>query len=615
MRKFWIISSISLAILLAAGLGVSMGAAYRDEIVAAMGFRPGHRKAATTGAADHSQAIASSGDHSRTSAKGKVFYQCGMHPWIIQDHPGLCPICQMPLSPMKAGAAPIEMGTGGPAVTIDPAVVQNMGVQTATVTRGNLTKTVRTVGSLEVPETGLYDITLKINGYIDKLDADTTGMHIHKGEPLFDVYSPELVAAEEELIAARKSVDATAAAGPEAKTQAAELLAAARRKLELWDIPDDQIDAVATLDQAPKDMTFRSPATGHLADKMIVQGSAVQAGMKLLRIEDHRTLWLEAKVFEEQLPVVAVGETADATFDAAPGQTFSGKIVFINPHLDHMNRTTDVRVVLDNADFHLKPGMYATVKIHTTPQQNVILVPDAAVIDTGTRKVVFVREAAGHFSPRLVTTGISGDHDEVEVLSGLSAGETVVTSGQFLMDVESRMPKPGVTTEPPAAPASTSQSPATTSATATRETARLAPAPTDDVVQTYLAIARYLQQDHADRKAADVRALIEASNALATSGAADIRPLARAVKAAAAAMDGQALDAQHKSFEKLGAAMVALIQKAPPSSQVAPTLYVVNCPMEKADWLQTEPTVHNPFLTDMRTCGSVTKTLTLVPAR
>ena len=210
------------------------------------------------------------------------------------------------------GGSSQEMSSGGPVVTIDPAVVQNMGVQTAVVTTGALRKTVRVVGSLEVPETGLYDITLKVNGYIDKLYADETGMHIHKGAPLFDLYSADLTVAEEELIAAGKSVDAMSSASPEILKQAQELVASARRKLQLWDIPDADIDAIAKLDHAQKEITIRSPAEGHLEDKMIVQGSSVQAGMKLMRIEDHKTMWLEAKVYEGQLPLVQLGQTVDA---------------------------------------------------------------------------------------------------------------------------------------------------------------------------------------------------------------------------------------------------------------------------------------------------------------
>ncbi len=276
-------------------------------------------------------------------AGGQQLYHCGMHPWIIMDHPGNCPICHMELTPMQGGlqtqtaqaekkikyywdpmlgASSISqkpgksaMGmdlvpvyendiSGGPEVTIDPAVVQNMGVQTAVVVRGALHKTVRTVGYLEVPETGLSDITLKVNGYIDKLYADKTGMHLHKGDPLFDLYSPDLIVAEEELIAARKSVAALDSAAGEIHKQAEELLGTARRKLQLWDIADADIDAISRQDHAPKEITFRSPVEGHLEDKMVVQGSSVQAGIKLMRLEDHRTLWLEAQVYEAQLPLV-----------------------------------------------------------------------------------------------------------------------------------------------------------------------------------------------------------------------------------------------------------------------------------------------------------------------
>lgn len=506
--------------------------------------------------------------------------------------------------------------SGGSTVRIDPAVVQNMGVQTAAVSKGSLHKTVRTVGFLEVPETGLYDITLKINGYIDKLQADKTGMHIHKGDPLFDLYSSDLVVAEEELIAARKSVDAMSAAAPEVRKQAQELLDSARRKLQLWDIPDAQIEALAKQDHAPKDITIRSPAEGHLQDKMIVQGSSVQAGMKLMRIENHSTMWLEAQVYEEQLPMIKLGETADATLDAMPGKPFSGKIIFISPHLDHMTRTTNVRIELENPEFALKPGMYAAVRIHSLPLDDAILVPSTAIIDTGTRQLAFVQEDQGHFSPRSVTVGLSGDNDQVQVLSGLAPGELVVTSGQFLMDVESRTLEAAqkflssTSTQPPATAFATAPmvEPMGTMPAATGES--------DSVVQAYLAVAAYLQQEHPDNKPADVSGLVQTSSALAEqAGAPETRPLAGAVKDAASSMASQSLEAQHKTFEKVGAAMLALVAKDPPSTKVAPTLYVVNCPMEKADWLQTSVTVANPFLPAMRTCGSVTKTLTLNPGK
>jgi hypothetical protein len=407
-------------------------------------------------------------------------------------------------------------------------------------------------------------------------------------------------------------------AAPEVQAQARELLASARRKLQLWDIPDAEINAIAKQDHAQKDMTIRSPAEGDVEEKMIVQGSSVQAGMKLMRVEDHRKMWLEAQVYEGQLPMVQLGQMADATVEAIPGKTFSGKIIFIDPHLDHMNRTTNVRIELDNPEFALKPGMYASIQIRTRPVEDAVLVPGTAVIDTGTRQLVFVVEEQGHFSPRLVKIGLSGDNDQVQVLSGLAAGEMVVTSGQFLMDVESRtLEATRKFLTPASVPAPATES-ATAPATMTQSNATI-PALTgesDRVVQAYLAVVNYLQHDHAANKPADVSGLVQASGDLAKKATIpEDRPLAKAVKDAASQMASESLEAQHKSFEKVGASMLVLIEKEPPSTKIAAKLYVVNCPMEKADWLQTVPTVNNPFLPEMRTCGSVAKILTLNPVK
>ena len=298
MRKFLIIAAGASSLLVVLGVGVWTGAVYHDRIELAL-HSSGHdvspRALAIAGTAPQMKAAAD-----EPKPAGKTLYHCGMHPWIIQEHPGNCPICHMELTPVHGGTvqtASAEAGqlSAGPAITVDPAVVQNMGVQTAEVKRGTLNKSLRTVGYLEVPETGLSDITIKVNGYIEKLYADRTGMHVHKGDPLFDLYSPDLVVAEEELIAARKSIDAVATASEEVRKQAQRLVEGARRKLELLDIPDSEIDEIAKRDHAGREITFRSAAEGHLEDKMVVQGSAVQAGMKLMRIENHAALWLEAR--------------------------------------------------------------------------------------------------------------------------------------------------------------------------------------------------------------------------------------------------------------------------------------------------------------------------------
>jgi Cu(I)/Ag(I) efflux system membrane fusion protein/cobalt-zinc-cadmium efflux system membrane fusion protein len=395
-----------------------------------------------------------------------------MHPQVIQDHPGDCPICHMALTPLNSGSTtvsggpkkwwdpmlgpssitdhpgksamnmdlvPLDANQAGPEVQIDPAVVQNMGVRTAEVTRGPLTKTVRTVGILKLPEPGLHDVALKVGGWVDKLYADQEGMHVIKGEPLFELYSQDLQVTEEELISAVKSAKSLDAnASPAIRQEAQNLIDSAKRKLRLWDVAEEDIEAIANADQPPKDVPFRSPATGHIEDKMIVQGSAVQMGMKLMRVADHTKMWLDAQVYEEQLPVVKLDQKVMATVDGIPGKSFEGTVSFMYPHVDHMTRTLTVRMTLDNPGFELKPGMYATVEIKTQPSPDTIQVPREAVIDTGMRQIAFVTEGAGHFTPRQVRMGIMGDNDMVQILDGLAPGETAVTSGQFLMDVESR---------------------------------------------------------------------------------------------------------------------------------------------------------------------------------
>jgi Cu(I)/Ag(I) efflux system membrane fusion protein len=417
-------------------------------------------------------------DHSQ-----KQLWTCGMHPQVLQDHPGICPICHMKLTPLKSdgddsatqstagneqkkvlywwdpmlGPSSISdkpgksaMGmdlvpvyessmSAGPKVTIDPTVVQNMGVRTAQVVRGPLDVTIRAVGMLKVPEPGLHDVNLKINGWVDKLYADTEGMHVEKDQPLFALYSPDLQVVEEELIGAVKSLGGMdAGVGEAAKIEAQGLVESAKRKLRLWDVAEQDIEAIARADRPPRTVVFRSPVNGHVVEKMIVQGSSVQAGMKLMRIEDHSKLWLDAEVYQERSSVVVLGQDVEATIEGLPGKTFTGKVSFLYPHIDHVTRTLTVRTTLDNSKLELRPGMYATAKITARAVSDALLVPKEAVIDTGTRQLAFVADGDGHFDPRKVRTGLSGDGEKLQILQGLAPGEMVVTSGQFLMDVESR---------------------------------------------------------------------------------------------------------------------------------------------------------------------------------
>jgi RND family efflux transporter MFP subunit len=316
-----------------------------------------------------------------------------------------------------------------PGIMIDPALVQNMGVRTATVIRGPLKVSVQALGILKIPEPGIHEISLKRSGWIEKLYADTEGMHVHRGRVLFDFYSPDIVEAEQELLledARGKDVAGNA------------MVRSAKQRLRFWGIAEEDIDAVIQAGHALPTAPIRSPADGDVMEKMIVEGSYAQAGAKLMMIEDHSHLWLDAQVYPNQLPLIHVGQTMEATIDDLPGRKFIAKVSFIYPHLDDSARTDIVRTTLASPQMLLKPGMYATVRIITQPVPDAILAPREAVIDTGNEKIVFVALPDGYFEARKVRTGLVGDDDQVQILQGLAPGDKIVTSGQFLMDVESR---------------------------------------------------------------------------------------------------------------------------------------------------------------------------------
>ncbi len=369
------------------------------------------------------------------TAAPEQLWTCGMHPHVIQDHPGTCPICHMTLTPLdmrrKAGA---RSETG---ITIDPSVVQNMGVRTTVVTQGAFARTVRASGTVVEAEPNIREVNLLVSGWIRRLYADTQGVYLRKHAPIFDLYSPELNNAIEDAIRLRRSAyTRDAAANPGGTSRS--LFAAALRRLELLGLSNAQAQRLAQLDQAPRAVTFTSPIAGILTQKRIVDGDAVRAGDSVMRIVDHTTVWIEAKVFEQHLDGVTIGETVVAELAALPGVKHTGKVVFVDPHVDPATRTAVVRLAVANQDTRLRPGMYATVEITVELADDALLVPSEAVIDTGARKVVFVSLGAGHFEGREVETGASDGAGTLQVLTGLRAGETVVTSGQFLLDAESR---------------------------------------------------------------------------------------------------------------------------------------------------------------------------------
>jgi multidrug efflux pump subunit AcrA (membrane-fusion protein) len=362
-----------------------------------------------------------------TGQSAKTLYTCGMHPQVIQDHPGDCPICGMKLTPIRKQAAS-ESHT----FAIDPVTIQNMDIRTATVTRGPLRRTIRTVGVVEYDETTLGDVTTKFKGWIEKLHANATGQLVMRGDPLFEIYSPELYSAQVEYLLATSS-PAQAASGVD------EIRNSARTKLKFYDISDGQIAELEKLRQPRKTMRILAPQDGFVVEKNATEGQMVDAGMKIYRLADLGLVWVQADIYEQDLAYVKLGQEATVTLSYLPDREFRGRVTYIYPNVDEKTRTARVRMEFHNPGYFLKPGMFATVKVVSELEPSVLLMPDMAILRSGEKATVFVALEGGKFDPRAVTLGPQAENDEYQVLSGVSEGERIVTSGQFMLDSESQL--------------------------------------------------------------------------------------------------------------------------------------------------------------------------------
>lgn len=380
----------------------------------------------------YSETTGQDGNAAAAPAGQKHFYTCGMHPWVILPKPGLCPICHMTLVPLDASKMTSE-------IAIDPVMSQNIGVRIAPVALGNVTQTIRTVGTVDYDETRVRDLNLKVSGWIQKLYVDYVGKAVHKGDPLFEIYSPDLYTAQEEYL---QALHAGAGAGQTASAEGrkwdSDLLQSARQRLENYDISPDQIVALEKARHSDKTMTIRSPYNGLVIEKNVYEGMKADAGMQLFRLADLSKVWVMVTLYEYQIPYVQVGQTAEMSLSYIPGQAFEGKVAYIYPYLNKESRQVKVRLEFDNPNELLKPGMFANVELHSTLAKDRVLVPREAIIDTGERQVAFVSLGEGRFQPRLVKLGVEAQSGMVEVLDGLKAGEMIVVSGQFLLDSESR---------------------------------------------------------------------------------------------------------------------------------------------------------------------------------
>ena len=313
-----------------------------------------------------------------------------------------------------------------------------IGVMFTVVELGPLTREVRTVGQVVPAEPNLAESTTKIDGFVDKLFVDATGMAVRRGQPLLTIYSPMLVAAQEELLAAQRLFGTVDQSDSNAVRNARSLLDASRRRLAYWDISEEQIARLERTGEVTKTLTLNAPFDGIVLEKMVVAGQSVMAGMKLYRLADLSSVWIEGAVFEQDLRFVRAGAPVRAELAAYPGRQFDGRVSFVWPTVDSASRTARVRVAFSNTAGQLKPGMYATMYLEVVIGRDVVSVPAEAIVQTGERNLAFVVAQSGMLEPREVTIGTRAG-ERFEVLRGLSPGERIVASANFLVDAESRL--------------------------------------------------------------------------------------------------------------------------------------------------------------------------------
>ena len=361
-----------------------------------------------------------------------------MHPQIVRDKPGNCPICGMKLVPVEKKPRTSEGSGEQGAVEIDPQKQQLIGVVTTAAARRRLERVVRTVGMVTVDESRLSHVHAKVEGWAEKLYANETGKLVRKGEPLLTIYSPELVSTQEEYLLALRSRERLAGSPfAEVRRSGESLLQAARQRLRLWDIAEQDIARLERTGEVRKTLTLYAPATGYIMDKMVVEGMRIMPEMTLYSLADLSRVWVEAQVYEFEAPLVKVGQRARLTLQSQPGRVLEGRVSYLYPTLEGMTRTLKARLEFENPGLDLKPEMYGDVEI-MVPGEEALAIPEQAVVDSGTRKVVFVKQGEGTFLPREVTVG-ARSAGYYPVLSGLQQGEQVVTSPSFLIDSESRL--------------------------------------------------------------------------------------------------------------------------------------------------------------------------------
>jgi membrane fusion protein, copper/silver efflux system len=377
----------------------------------------------------------------KKSSQEAAQYTCPMHPFIIKDKPGACPICGMTLVPVKKGGGEQAKGTemkGAEQVTLSSDQMVTANVETVAAERMPLDREINAVGIVQYDQARQARVTSWVAGRIDRLYVDKVGDYVSTKRPVAEIYSPDLVATEQEYLLALKSREQLKDSPITAISQGGEgLVASARERLKLWGVKDHQIAALEKTGRPEIRIPIYTPLSGIVIDKLVLAGQYVKEGDPLFNIADLSSVWTELEVYENDFPLIRMRQRVDIVSQSYPGKTFRGRVSYIYPFLDPKTRTVKVRVEIPNPGLRLKPDMFvnATVKV---PLGNVMAVPVTAVLDTGSRQVVWVEVKDGVFEPRDVRVGARvGDYDQI--LSGLQGGEKVAVSGGYLIDSESQL--------------------------------------------------------------------------------------------------------------------------------------------------------------------------------
>jgi membrane fusion protein, copper/silver efflux system len=540
-------------------------------------------------------------------------YQCSMHPNVISERPGTCPICAMDLQKVKKidakgipGRAPVDLTAQQQ---------QLINIRVTPVVESDAAQTIRAVGIITYDATRVADVNARVMGWVDQLHADKPGQLVQKDEPLLALYSPDLYSAQKEYLLAWERVDqkqSSVAQGQSAqlkeylsanRNSAVSLLESARKRLELWEISEEQIKRLEETRTPENTLELVAPLTGVVLEKKVFPKQMIQAGMMLYRIADLSQVWLEIEVYEYELPLLQVGQTVTVRVDAIPDETFDGKVDFIYPYLENKTRTTKVRVILPNPDGRLRPAMYAHAETRVELGQQ-LLVPSGAVFDTGKQQYLFVKQDEGVFVPKEVVLGPKSQ-DRFVVRNGVEAGDMVVIDGNFLLDSESQLK------------AAASGSADETSAEAHQHMTMTMPLPAEagelfkPLINDYLSIQSALAQDNttglkvtADRMSAQIESIL-ASNVAPTGMVEEYRAGLSALQKQLQTFSATDLETARTQFGHVSDAMASQLAHFVPPMQEP--LTIASCPMWKKSpgrWLQSGEELQNPFMGQkMLTCG------------